>query len=200
LAKRKTNNSSTKPGAGAGAGTGKNATRHQSPMDVELLERLVRLMASHDLNTVDLRDGEQRVVLKRGALVAGSGSSGIMHHMAHPMYAPAHATSPGPASGATTGATTPASSTPPGAGESDRDLVAIKSPMVGTFYSSPSPDAKPFVSVGSQVDEETDVCIIEAMKVFNNIKAECRGTVAKALVSNGQVVEFGQVLFLVKPS
>jgi len=169
-------------------------------MDVELLERLVRLMASHDLNTVDLRDGEQRVVLKRGALMAGGGSAGFVHHMAPHMYAPSHASPPGLASGATTGASTVPPSTPPGAGESDRDLVAIKSPMVGTFYSSPSPDAKPFVSVGSQVDEETDVCIIEAMKVFNNIKAECRGTIAKALVSNGQVVEFGQVLYLVKPS
>ena len=65
---------------------------------------------------------------------------------------------------------------------------------------APSPDAKPFVSVGTIVDEETDVCVIEAMKVFNNIKAECRGTIAKILVTNGQPVEFGQTLFLVKPS
>ena len=71
--------------------------------------------------------------------------------------------------------------------------------MVGTFYAAASPDAKPFVSVGAQVDEETDVCVIEAMKVFNNIKAECRGTIAKILVTNGQTVEFGQPLFLVKP-
>jgi acetyl-CoA carboxylase biotin carboxyl carrier protein len=202
LAKRKTNNNSTKPGAGAGAGAGtsatagRNATRHQSPMDVELLERLVKLMASNDLNTVDLRDGEQRVVLKRGAFVAPNPSSGFFAHPAPTAYAPSHASPPGLVSGTTSAPP----STPPGAGESDRDLVAIKSPMVGTFYSSPSPDAKPFVSVGSQVDEETDVCIIEAMKVFNNIKAECRGTIAKALVNNGQTVEFGQVLFLVKPS
>jgi acetyl-CoA carboxylase biotin carboxyl carrier protein len=72
--------------------------------------------------------------------------------------------------------------------------------MVGTFYSSSSPEAKAFVSVGSTVDEDTDVCIIEAMKVFNNIKAETRGTIAKILVTNGQTVEFGQPLFLVKPS
>jgi acetyl-CoA carboxylase biotin carboxyl carrier protein len=71
--------------------------------------------------------------------------------------------------------------------------------MVGTFYSASSPDAKPFVQVGSTIDEETDVCIIEAMKVFNNIKAETRGTIAKILVTNGQTVEFGQTLFLVKP-
>jgi acetyl-CoA carboxylase biotin carboxyl carrier protein len=202
LAKRKTNNNSTKPGAGAGAAAGttaaagRNATRHQSPMDVELLERLVKLMASNDLNTVDLRDGEQRVVLKRGALVAPNASSGFFAHPAPTAYAPSHTSAPGLVSGTTSAPP----STPPGAGESDRDLVAIKSPMVGTFYSSPSPDTKPFVSVGSQVDEETDVCIIEAMKVFNNIKAECRGTITKALVNNGQTVEFGQVLFLVKPS
>jgi acetyl-CoA carboxylase biotin carboxyl carrier protein len=72
--------------------------------------------------------------------------------------------------------------------------------MVGTFYSAPSPEAKPFVSLGSRVDEETDVCVIEAMKVFNNIKAECRGVIAKINVNNGETVEFGQILFLVKPS
>ncbi len=71
--------------------------------------------------------------------------------------------------------------------------------MVGTFYTAPSPDAKPFVTVGTEVTEETDVCVIEAMKVFNNVKADCRGTIAKILVGNGQAVEFGQVLFLVKP-
>ena len=71
--------------------------------------------------------------------------------------------------------------------------------MVGTFSSAPSPDAKPFVSVGTRVDEEADVCVIEAMKVFNNIKAECRGVIIRILVQNGQAVEFGQTLFLVKP-
>ena len=71
--------------------------------------------------------------------------------------------------------------------------------MVGTFYTASGPDAKPFVAVGSTVDEESDVCIIEAMKVFNNIKAETRGTITKILVTNGQTVEFGQPLFLVKP-
>ena len=88
----------------------------------------------------------------------------------------------------------------PGPADADAGLTAIKSPMVGTFYASPNPESKAFVSVGSTVDEETDVCIIEAMKVFNNIKAECRGTIAKIMVNNGQTVEYGQVLFLVKPS
>jgi acetyl-CoA carboxylase biotin carboxyl carrier protein len=154
-----------------------------SPMDMGLLQQITRLMTENDLNTVDVRDGDKRVILKRGAMIAPSGSSGFV-----PQYAPV-APHPGLPSGAPT--------TP---GSEESNLISIKSPMVGTFYSSSSPDAKPFVAVGSQVEEETDVCIIEAMKVFNNIKAECRGTIAKILVENGATVEFGQVLFMVTPS
>jgi acetyl-CoA carboxylase biotin carboxyl carrier protein len=72
--------------------------------------------------------------------------------------------------------------------------------MVGTFYAAPKPGEKPFVSVGASINEDTDVCIIEAMKTFNNIKAECRGTIVRILVQDGHPVEFGTVLFLVKPS
>lgn len=158
------------------------------PMNVDLLQQIVQLMAANDLNTVDVRDGAKRIVLKRGPAVVAAGPM-VAHHA--PAYAPAAA------------AAAPAVSAPAAAGapaaDADAGLVAIKSPMVGTFYTAASPDAKPFVSVGSRVEEETDVCIIEAMKVFNNIKAETRGTIAKVLVTNGQTVEFGQPLFLVKP-
>ena len=78
-------------------------------------------------------------------------------------------------------------------------LVEIVSPMVGTFYSSPSPDADAFVGIGDKVNGETVVCIIEAMKVFNEIKAETSGTIQRVLVSDAQAVEFGQALYLVKP-
>ena len=156
------------------------------PMDVDLLKQLVQLMAANDLNTVDLRDGQKRVVLKRGA-VANSGP--VMAYTPQ-SYAPA------PQSTAAAGA---APATPAAPVNDDAGLVAIKSPMVGTFYAKPTPDSKTFVSVGSTVDDETDVCVIEAMKVFNNIKAETRGTIAKVLVTDGQTVEFGTVLFLVKP-
>jgi acetyl-CoA carboxylase biotin carboxyl carrier protein len=175
--------SSKKPAASSAG----NSTS-SSPMDVSLLERIVRLMSANDLNTVEVRDGDKRVILKRGAeFVAPSASSG------YAVAPAAHAQSPGLASGAASGSANAAPA------DEDAGLVAIKSPMVGTFYSSPSPDAKPFVSVGSAVDDETDVCIIEAMKVFNNIKAETRGTIARILVNNGETVEFGQTLFLVKP-
>ncbi len=155
-----------------------------SPMDVSLLEKIVKLMTANDLNTVEVRDGQRRVILKRGAADAPMGS--IIHAVS---AAP-------PASAPPTAAAIAAAA----AVEEDANLAPIKSPMVGTFYAASSPDAKAFVQVGSSIDEDTDVCIIEAMKVFNNIKAETSGTIAKILVTNGQTVEFGQTLFLVKPS
>lgn len=79
------------------------------------------------------------------------------------------------------------------------NLHTIVSPMVGTFYESPSPGAAPFVSKGSQVREKTIVCIIEAMKLMNEIEAEVKGEIVEVLVENGQLVEYGQPLFLVKP-
>jgi len=161
-------------------------------MSVELLQELVKLMSSNDLNTVDLRDGAQRIVLKRGAAFAPS---------APVVYAAPHnAPAPAPGLATSVGSSSAPSAPSAPATDSTEGLIPIKSPMVGTFYAKPSPDAKNFVNVGSPVHEETDVCIIEAMKVFNNIKAEMRGTISKILVSNGQTVEFGQPLFLVKPS
>jgi len=161
-----------------------------SPMDVRLLEQMVRLMAANDLNTVDVRDGDRRVILKRGAAV--------VHYTGHaPGGAPASQGAPAPAplqlaSGA--GGSGAASSE----AAADAKLIPIKSPMVGTFYAAPKQGEKPFVGVGSPVNEETDVCIIEAMKVFNVIKAETTGTIAKTLIQDGQPVEHGTVMFLVK--
>ena len=156
-------------------------------MNVRLLEQIVKLMAANDLNTVDVRDGDKRVILKRGAAFVAP-SAGFGSYPVPQMAPAAPAASAGPASGAAKDAV-----------DADAGLTAIKSPMVGTFYAAPSPDAKPFVSVGTRVDDDTDVCVIEAMKVFNNIKAETSGTIQKVLVTNGQTVEFGQTLFLVKP-
>ncbi|MFN4242325.1 MAG: acetyl-CoA carboxylase biotin carboxyl carrier protein [Tepidisphaerales bacterium] len=163
------------------------------PMDLALLERMVKLMSQHDLSTVDVRNGDRRVVLKRGATLPTANAPLV--------YAapPAQGAGGAPVQAATASSGSVATAPPPTSSDSDAGLVPIKSPMVGTFYAAPSPDAKPFVQVGSVVDEDTDVCVIEAMKVFNTIKAECRGTIVKVLVSNGSTVEFGQVLFLVKP-
>lgn len=157
------------------------------PMNVDLLEQLVKLMSANDLNTVDLRDGDKRVVLRRGAVMTAAPAMA---------YAPA----PAAASSAPTTAATPVTAPAVTAPADDAGTVAIKSPMVGTFYAKPSPEAKAFVSIGSVVGDDTDVCVIEAMKVFNNIKAETKGTITKVLAEDGKPVEFGQVLFLVKPS
>jgi acetyl-CoA carboxylase biotin carboxyl carrier protein len=154
-------------------------------MDVNLLEQLVELMGANDLNTVDLRDGEKRVVLKRGAA--------IQYATAAPVAASTSASSASQPSAGAAGASGASSEDP------DSKLIPIKSPMVGTFYAAPKQGEKPYVSVGSAVNEETDVCIIEAMKVFNVIKAETSGTIAKIMIQDGQPVEHGTVLFLVKP-
>jgi acetyl-CoA carboxylase biotin carboxyl carrier protein len=155
---------------------------HAGPMDVGLLEQIVKLMAANDLNTVDVRDGDRRVILKRGAV-----------EQAQITYAAPPISAAPKAAGGSSDAAAPAAA-------EEASLVSIKSPMVGTFYAAPAKGSKPFVAVGSAVEDETDVCIIEAMKVFNNIKAECRGTIARVMVSDGQSVEFGTVLFLVKPA
>jgi acetyl-CoA carboxylase biotin carboxyl carrier protein len=155
-------------------------------MNLDLLESLVKLMSANDLNTVELSDGDQRVVLKRGA-------TNVVQTINSPAPAMHHAPAPAAAPAAPAAPATPAA-------DADAGLVPIKSPMVGTFYAKPTPDAKNFVNVGSVVNEETDVCIIEAMKVFNNIKAETRGTIVRVVAEDGKSVEFGQVLFLVKPA
>ena len=147
-------------------------------MDVGLLQQLVKLMEANDLNTVDLRDGDKRVILKRGPLAA---ATAFVSQAFPSPSAPAAPAPPGPAA------------------DSQVNLTPIKSPMVGTFYAKPNPESKPYVNIGSVVDEETDVCIIEAMKTFNTIKAECRGKIVKILVSDGQAVDVGKPLFLVEP-
>lgn len=148
-------------------------------MDIERIRELVQLMVDNELAEVDIRDQDTRISLKRAGAVV----------QVTPMAAP----QPAPAAAA------PASAAEPARDENE-GLITIPSPMVGTFYSAPAPDEPAFVETGAEVDEETVVCIVEAMKVMNEIKAETRGQIAKVLVKNGEAVEFGQPLFLVKPS
>lgn len=96
-------------------------------------------------------------------------------------------------------AVAPAAGAAPSVGAADAGLVEIKSPIVGTFYQASSPDSPPYAKVGTKVEAETVVCIIEAMKVMNEIKAETGGTIVEACCKDGQSVEYGQVLFRVRP-
>jgi acetyl-CoA carboxylase biotin carboxyl carrier protein len=149
--------------------------------DIKKVRRLVELMKEHDLAEIDLRQGEQRIRLRRGAepIVVGGGS------VAYQPPAQAAVSSGGPS---------PATITP----AEDADLQVIKSPMVGTFYTAANPESPPFVKVGDHVGPDSIVCIIEAMKVFNEIPAEVSGQIAAVLVENGAPVEFNQPLFKVQ--
>lgn len=150
--------------------------------DVRKIRRLVALMNTHDLSEIDLRQGETRIRLRRGAEPV----------MAYGL--------PRPAVGPGTEQRGDAPVAPAAKPAVIEDhLAVIKSPMVGTFYKSPNPDAQPFVKVGDHISNETVVCIIEAMKVFNEIPAEVSGKVVAALVENGEPVEYGQPLFKVDP-
>ncbi|HEY4330063.1 MAG TPA: acetyl-CoA carboxylase biotin carboxyl carrier protein [Phycisphaerae bacterium] len=153
--------------------------------DTKRVKELVALMAENGLTEIELVEDKSKIVLRRGGGGGGGGGVGMMPQMHH------HVAPVAPMPQAPTAATA--------APKAEEELLTIRSIMVGTFYSAPSPDAGPFVSVGSHVDEKTTVCIIEAMKVFNPIAAEVRGEIVKVLVSNGQVVEFDQPLFMVRP-
>lgn len=147
-------------------------------MDIAKLKELVALMSQHDLVEIELKDDKQGVSIKRG----GASLAPVITHTAPVHAAPAPAPAPSPAAAAA-----PAS-----------NHQHIESPMVGTCYLAPNPDAAPFVKVGMNVTPDTVVCLIEAMKVFNEIKAEKSGVVEQVLIKNGQAVEFGQKLFAIR--
>jgi acetyl-CoA carboxylase biotin carboxyl carrier protein len=160
-------------------------------MDVDKIKELVELMKLNDLTELEILDGQTRIILKRGL------GQSVAHVVTMPPtmagFAPAMAPFAVPAPGSTENAGN--------APEAEQEkLIEIKAPLVGTFYSAPSPTAEPFTKIGAAIDADTVVCIIEAMKVMNEIKAQVSGTIQKVLVTNGQAVEFGQVLFLVKPN
>ena len=172
------------------------ARREQSDpgasVNMEELRELIELMRDNGLAELELEREEFRVRLRRD-LVGQPG---------HPMEPP-HAV-PGPAPVPTPAAAQPSGPAHPGtqattAASQDQDLHIIPSPIVGTFYRSPSPNAEPFVKIGSNVEQDTVVCIIEAMKLMNEIQAESSGEVVKVYVENGQPVEYGQPLFGIKP-
>ncbi len=153
---------------------GSSSSGQGDVFDIRKIRRLVELMNDHELAEIDLRQADQRIRLRRDVdpivmptVVSGPGST------------PNVAASDAPASAA------------------DENMTLVKSPIIGTFYTSSSPDASPFVKVGDTVNSETTVCIIEAMKVFNEIPAECNGKIVARLCENGDAVEYGQPLFKV---
>lgn len=153
-------------------------------MDLRKLKKLIDLVQESGIAELEITEGEEKVRIARGGAVI------VAQGQAAPAPAAAPASASAPASSA---APVPVAPEPPAAS----DGHAMKSPMVGTFYRAPSPDAKPFVEVGQVVKEGQTVCVIEAMKLMNEIEADASGTVKAVLVENGQPVEYGQVLFII---
>jgi acetyl-CoA carboxylase biotin carboxyl carrier protein len=151
--------------------------------DVRKVRKFIELMNEHDLSEIDLRQGDQRIRLRRGPEMITVASNPLVGS-----GAPA-ASGGQPLTGSKTASETDAES----------KLLAIRSPMVGTFYSAANPESPAYVKVGDRVGPESTVCIIEAMKVYNEIPAECSGRITTILVQNGDPVEFNQPLFRVEP-
>ena len=153
-------------------------------MDFKDLKKIIELVKENDIMELDLQDGDFRLATK----LRGN----------DPVYVTASAApQAAPASAPPTAPHASGGEAPPVA---KADAPSIKSPMVGTFYRSSSPDADPFVKAGDLVEADSTVCIIEAMKVMNEIKAETSGRIAKVLVENAEAVEFGQPLFEIEPA
>jgi acetyl-CoA carboxylase biotin carboxyl carrier protein len=147
-------------------------------MDVDKLKALVDLLAETDITRLEWQNGEERIVLRRGSAATTSSMSIAGPPRSSPM----------------------AAATAPQVQEEERKLPVITSPLVGTFFRSPSPDDPPFVEVGQMVQPGQVLCIVEAMKLMNQIKSEMAGRLVEILVKNGQAVEFDQPLFRVDPA
>jgi acetyl-CoA carboxylase biotin carboxyl carrier protein len=161
-------------------------------LDLKQVKQIIDLMKRSDLTEFEVEEEGFKIKIKRASGEGASGSNGGFS--AHPFAATASEPAARPAAA-------PAPAAPAASGGGDEaGFVYIKSPMVGTFYRSPSPDSPPFADVNTKVEDKTVVCIIEAMKIMNEIQAETKGTVVEVLVENGQPVEYGQRLFKVKAS
>ena len=156
--------------------------------DVQKIQELIKIMKENDLVEIDIKHGDDQIALRRAQPAQPSA-----------VAAPIIASLPGavPAAGAGVDPTMPVGPGP--ATQGGEDLLEIASPMVGTLYEAPSPDSDPYVEIGARVTPQTVVCIIEAMKVMNEIKAEVSGTVVETCATNGQAIEYGQVLFRIRP-
>jgi acetyl-CoA carboxylase biotin carboxyl carrier protein len=167
------------------------AERPSMNINLKQLRALMRLLEKRNVSEFEFEDEHVRLRLTRGGAANPGGPAPLAPAAYHVQSAPAAPPSPAPAAAA------PAA---PAAAASDDNTTYVTSPFVGTFYRSPSPDAPPFVEVGSAIRVGQALCIIEAMKLMNEIEADCTGTIVEILVENGKPVEFGQRLFKVRRS
>ena len=166
------------------------AQRPPASVNMEELRELIALLRDNELAELELENEGFRVRLRRQSALAEASQAAV----SQPAPAPAPAPPAPAAAQASSGPSHPGTQATTAAAQ-DQDLHIISSPIVGTFYRSPSPSADAFVKIGSNVENDTVVCIIEAMKLMNEIQAETSGEVVKIYVENGQPVEYGQPLF-----
>jgi len=163
-------------------------------LDLKQIKQIIDLMKRSELSEFEFEEEGFKIKIKRG-----SGGQPIITTAPQSAHSPALAAAPAETTVPTArAASLSATGTSPGADEAG--FAYVKSPMVGTFYRSPSPENPAFVEANAKVEEKTVVCIIEAMKIMNEIQAETKGTIVEVLVENGQPVEYGQRLFKVKLS
>lgn len=159
-------------------------------IDFKRIKELIEIMKQNGLEELEIRQDDDKIYLKRSQPQAAQNMTITSLPVMKQEFGAAPVAAQDSVAGGQPGASQP---------QHDENLVEIKSPIVGTFYAKPSPDSEPFVEIDSSVGPQTVVCIIEAMKVMNEIKAETNGTIVDVLVTDGQAVEYGQVLFKVRP-
>jgi acetyl-CoA carboxylase biotin carboxyl carrier protein len=157
-------------------------------MDIRKVKKLIELLEESGVSEIEIKEGEESVRISRHP-------TGTMHTIATPMAYSTPAAAIGAAAGAAAGASAAATASTAAAPSPDQVVTA---PMVGTFYSAPAPGAKAFVEIGSEVKPGDVLCIIEAMKMMNQIECDKAGRVVSILVKNGDPVEFGQTLFIIE--
>jgi len=165
-------------------------------MTYKEIQDLIKLVSKSDLNEIKVKEGDFEIVIRNKNYSKGNGGSQslIQPTMVMPPSAPAPAVAAAPAAVSAPAATPPAEAT------DNSNLLEVKSPIVGTFYRSASPDKPAYVSVGDTIQEGSVVCIVEAMKLFNEIESEVSGKIVKVMIDDASPVEYDQVLFLVDPN
>ncbi|MBC6995665.1 acetyl-CoA carboxylase biotin carboxyl carrier protein [Neolewinella lacunae] len=169
-------------------------------MNLKDIQELIKLVAKSELSEFKFKDGEVTVHIRGKSYGAGGGAARDAQYAPPAIISmPAAAAAPAPVAAPAAPAAAPAAAkAAPSEGEGK--LVEIKSPMIGTFYRSPSPDKDPYVKVGDKIAKGDTVCVVEAMKLFNEIESDFSGKIVKVLVEDAQPIEYDQPLFLVDPS